>query len=113
MNGNLRIARVAELAQKGLTKAQIAERMGLKAETVSTYLTEARNLGMPAPPLRHSSTRWTKHVSREAKQALRSHWISREMSMTQLLVAIVEAVARDGLVDAVMDDAPDYEGTDA
>ena len=106
MKGLARIKYVGELALSGVSPEQIAERLGLKLSTIQTYVCEARALGMPAPPRfsRPYKQRWPQNIGPEARAALKPQAKARGMTIGQLAVALVEAVARDGLIQAVLDD---------
>ena len=106
MNGLSRLAEVGELGRQGLSNQAIGERLGLKLSTIQTYMCEARALGMPAPPRgsRSYQQRWQQHIGPEARAALKSQAKARGMTIGQLATALVEAIARDGLIEAVLDD---------
>ncbi|MCR5855969.1 hypothetical protein [Mesorhizobium sp. J428] len=96
---------VLAMRRQGRTTREIAEAIGIDVKTVSA--------------LECSAARWPKHagdhvprpsfdvvasISLNTRQRLRPAAAARQMNVEQLMRLIIEKVAEDGLVDAVLDD---------
>jgi DNA-binding transcriptional regulator LsrR (DeoR family) len=84
----------AALADQGLSPDQIAARLGIPKRTVHDRLRYARGLR-------------TTRIPADALPALKEHADARALSVAELASALLVAVAKDGLIDAVLDDRPD------
>lgn len=93
-----------ELAKSGLSSRQIAERMGIKPVSVSTWLTRARRNGDDVPINRTPTRKYSIILDAEDKAALDAEAAARGMNVAKLSRQILSAVLRDNLIDAVLDD---------
>lgn len=102
--------KIAELAQKGLNAAEIEATLGCTRGTVYQGVGWARKRGFSIPPrLPHSPYRVENVLRRamfdgELTRRLQPHAVARGMSVAGLGCAILQKVAEDDLVDAVLDD---------
>ena len=98
-----RTAAVVDLKLKGFTSRQIAERLGIEVTTVSALECSARRsvsaLGHPVKPRRSGI-----ELSFDLRSELRSAAALRGLSVETLALLILERVAYENLIDAVLDD---------
>lgn len=101
---------IIALARQGNPPREIAARMGLDANTVSCLLSYERRKGAPIPyfptgPGRIGRTRFVIcDPPAGLREALAPHAAARGMSISELAGALLLAITRDDLVDAVLDD---------
>ena len=96
-----KIALVGQLAAAGKSVAEIAQATGLKPGSVKCY--RSRAVEGARQPVRQTA-KWPRTLSFEAQKALAPLAVARRMTMPELAVQIMEIVARDGLVGAILDD---------
>ena len=94
-----RTAAVQALAANGLHTSEIARRIGIEEKSVSALLCSARRSKRPA-----EKNGRTVLFPIDILNALRIAAAKRNISVNELARRIVEAVADDGLIDAVLDD---------
>lgn len=88
------------LKAEGLSNHQIAERFGnpYTARDIAEILRwGGRRKSGPVET-------WNTHVSSSTFQALRPHAIARSLSVKELISKLIENIAKDDLVDAILDD---------
>lgn len=91
-------AAAAALARQGLGETEIARRLDVKVKTVSTVLYRVQQRGM------------TLRLPHDAADGLATSAEARGVTLEDLACRVLEAVARDGLLDAVLDDGDDGSG---
>lgn len=91
---------VLALNAEGLTNEQIAERFGepFRARDISEILRWSGRRNAWCIDIRKT------HVSSATFHALRPHAIERSLSVKELISRIIDQVAKDNLVDAILDD---------
>ncbi len=89
------------LREQGMSEAAIAARIGIEKKNVAALLCGALVKRRPRPAERHGRTVL---FPRDILESLRPHAQARGISANELVRRIVEAVADDGLIDAVLDD---------
>lgn len=99
-----------EMARQGVPPRQIASRLSLRAGTVRSYISKARRAGEDIPlfPTGRPDTCTCGHslaIEQEFMARLAPHAHSRGMTVRVLARLLLEQIARDGLVEAVLDDA--------
>lgn len=83
------------LEAQGFTDGQIAEKMGVPKRNVGALLASARR----------SADRETRvPIKKTTESLLMLEATARGLSVNELAVRIIDTVARDGLVNAVLDD---------
>jgi DNA-binding CsgD family transcriptional regulator len=97
-----------DLAKRGMTTSQIAQSMGIKPNTASNYLGDARRFGLDVPkckpgPITRTGLS-TIRVSTDLVAKLRPYAAARRMNISDLAAQLLEEIATDGLVDAILDD---------
>ena len=96
-----KIGKVGQLYAAGKSGEQIALETGLTSQTVKTYRAIA-NREARHPP--RQTPKWPRNLSFEAQKALAPLALARSMTIPELSVLIMEIIARDGLVGAILDD---------
>ncbi|PIO98608.1 hypothetical protein [Pleomorphomonas carboxyditropha] len=100
-----RTAAIAALRANGLSTAVIADRIGIEAKTVTALEASATRAKRPSQlPITVPSLGRSVLVPFQDYAALRPHAARRAVTVDQLIRDIVEIVARDDMVDAVLDD---------
>lgn len=97
---------VRPLALRGLRPVLIAKRTGLRAETVSRTMSRLRASGVPIkvhPPGRLKGPMGAR-LTESARRALTQAAAARGVSLGMLKRQLLETIATDGMVDAVLDD---------
>jgi len=103
-------AAVISLARQGVRASDIARRLGETPNRVHSVLHFLRRHGATFPPVRSGPSpdkqkaRLTR-LNAEIRDGLEPHAIARGMSVKELALHLLEAVVRDDLVAAVLDDA--------
>lgn len=96
---------VAALRADGLSTAAIAARIGIEPKTVTALEASAARAKRPSrPPISGPAVGRSVVVPFQDYVALRPHAARRATTVDQLIRDIVEIVARDDMVDAVLDD---------
>lgn len=96
----------AALARDGLTSAEIGARLGIEVSKASALT--AYRLGRDGINRRPSAAKGrTVVVDVDILAALQPHAARRSISVNQLVRDLLVAIADDGLVDGVLDDAAD------
>lgn len=104
-----RSAAVRGLRAAGLTNSQIAEKTGIPLRSITALAPNTPKLGS-APMERGLGYRvGEQNVARiglnfEVRQMLRPFAAKRDMAVETLITDLIEKIAEDRLVDAVMDD---------
>lgn len=100
-----RTAAVAALRAEGLATADIACRIGVEAKTVSALEASAARVVRQSQPARSGDQLGRSVlIPFEDYAALRPHAARRAVTVDQLVRALVEVIAQDEMVDAVLDD---------
>lgn len=95
---------IIALAARGLDAAGIITETGLSPNVVHARLVDAKRKAGRTGPRRRHSTPLEKLMTDAARDALRPHAARRDLSLPQLCSQLLEAIARDGMVDAILDD---------
>ncbi len=102
-----RTAAVSALRADGLSTAAIAARIGIEPKTVAALEASAARAKRPSlPPISGPAVGRTVLIPFQDYAALRPHAARRAFTVDQLIRDIIEIVARDDMVDAVLDDGP-------
>lgn len=100
-------SRAVALARKGNPPAEIAEVLGIGADAASHMLSYARKKGIEVPNFRGGGRPVAEHraihVRREALEALAPIATGMGMNTAKLAADLLATIARDNLVDAVLD----------
>lgn len=100
-----RTAAIAALRAKGLSTVVIADRVGIEPKTVTALEASAARAKRPSrQPITVPSLGRSVLVPFQDYSALRPHAARRSITVDQLIRDIIEMVARDEMVDAVLDD---------
>lgn len=97
-----RTAAVMALRAEGLRPGAVAQRLGLPHKVVAALECSARRAQRPARPSETSGR--TVVLPIDVLDSLAGPAAERGVHVNELVRSIVEAVADDGLVDAVLDD---------
>jgi transposase len=105
---------VLMLARKGLPPREIARRFGITANSVSCRLHYWRKQGvaLPAPKVGRPKGTARAHLTRTTRQLhedLQPYAARRCLTVKELCRRILNAVAEDDLVDAILDDLENDE----
>jgi len=100
-----RTAAVVALRNAGRTREWIAGQLGIDVKTVSALECSGRRAREPQRDFARPSAG---SFPLDIRQMLRPHAVAREISVDALIRQIVERVAVDDLVDAVLDDAEEF-----
>ena len=92
-------AAVVALRAQGLSAADVARRLGVSVDTVSA---------LERPPRRRGSR--PVRLPADVAKLLQKPADRRGLRVEQLALTIISTVARDGMVDAVLDDAEGMDG---
>jgi Mn-dependent DtxR family transcriptional regulator len=100
---------VAELALQSVRASEIARRIGVTPNRVYSVLHYLRRHGAELPRVKSGPSSAPQgarlpRLSGELRAALAPYAAARQMSVKALSVQILQIVARDGLVDAIIDD---------
>ncbi len=99
--------RVIDLAHQRVQPCDIAVRLNCAPDTVYQYISAARRAGMRIPKFtngRPNQTAGYAHINHETAAALRPHADRRGIPLRVLAKRLLAEVARDDLVDAILDD---------
>jgi hypothetical protein len=100
-----RTAAIAALRADGLSTAAIAARIGIEPKTVSALeASAARATGLSQPARSGEQLGRSILVPYQDYAALRPHAARRSITVDRLIRAIIEIIAQDDMVDAVLDD---------
>lgn len=105
-------AAVSALAMAGIGASDIAREIGVTPNAVHAVLARLRRNGAvfprvrPGPKLRPQGMRLST-LDAATRRAFEPHAAARDMSVRELVARILSTVARDGLTDAILDDAED------
>ncbi|MFD1342910.1 hypothetical protein [Litorisediminicola beolgyonensis] len=103
-----KIDRIIELARENVSRLDIATQVGVPAERVYSIIAEQRKKGVPiARPTKMTGNFCTKPrivIEQRVLDTLEPFALHRNMTARELAAEILELVARDGIVDAVLDD---------
>lgn len=97
-----------ELALSGMPPREIVNIVNVAVDTVYQYLREARHEGIEFPPFKSPGRPVNGPLSRPLHPviaALKPHAELRRISVTTLAHRLLTTIARDDLVDAVLDDS--------
>ena len=97
---------VLALRAQGKTSLEIAGMIGIPHKTVAALEHSAARRRSPRNDAVAGGAGRAVLFDPRLLEQLRPHAIDREISPNELARRIVEAVAGDGLIDAVLDDAP-------
>jgi len=100
---------VLKLAIQGIPPREIAEQVPLKLGTIHSYLWRARQGGMNIPKFKPPGRRTVGprlEIPMHVADALKPHADQRRLTIQALTHALLEVIARDDMVDAVLDDQP-------
>jgi hypothetical protein len=116
MTGNTE-SQIIALAEQGMRPCEVAEIVGRRPATVYHYLNLARKRGKAIPKFRTGSGwgggRFLVPVDPSMKDALAGAAAQRGIDPRELATLILNTVVNGGLIDAVLDDLDEAEGTDA
>jgi hypothetical protein len=99
--------RVIDLAHQRIPPRDIAVRLNCAPDTVHQYISAARRAGMCIPKFtngRPNTTAGYAHINHETAAALRPHADRRGLPLRVLAKRLLAEIARDDLVDAILDD---------
>lgn len=100
--------RCISMAQKNIAPPDIACALKIAPGTVHGYLSDARKAGVAVPYFKWNSGRThtglIATMSQEAAELLRPDAAARGLSTERLAARLLEAIARDHMVDAILDD---------
>jgi len=105
---------VVEMSRRGLPPRDIARRLGTTANAISTRLHQLRKRGVALPPPQIGRPKGTarSHLTRTTRQLhedLQPYAARRGLAVKELCRRILNAVAEDDLVDAILDDLENDE----
>lgn len=99
-----RTAAVLALRDQGMKNPEIASRIGIDGKTVAALLcNRGQREGGVSQPATPRATGLI--VPADVVSDLRAHAMRRSISVDRLILTLLERIAIDGLVDAVLDDA--------
>lgn len=99
--------RVIDMARQRIQPRDIAVRLNCAPDTVYQYISAARRAGMRIPKFtngRPNKTAGYAHISHDTAAALLPHADRRGIPLRVLAKQLLEVIARDDLVDAILDD---------
>lgn len=107
---NTKTEAVLALRAQGLATRDIARKIGIEPKSVSALEASAQRSKGRASERRWSDSpstlkQHTVTIDNDTLIALRPHAARRSMSVNQLVRAMIDIVADDGLIDALLDDA--------
>lgn len=101
---------VLALAKRGVRPCEIAEQTGLSSNAVYTRLAYYRRHGCDIPrftggPRKNGTARlYITDVAPDLRNLLEPHAARRDQTINELARDLLDMVAREGLVDAILDD---------
>jgi hypothetical protein len=94
---------VLALREEGIAPSIIAQRLGIQVKSVSALICSARRRRQPGEA-KASPQPTGLIVPLATRHDLRPHAARRNMSTDRLILELLDRVATDGLVDAILDD---------
>lgn len=111
------VRQVAELAQQGVSRQDIALRLNLSLHTVRGYVTEARHAGLPIPHGNRSLHRDPAYASlllpQAVLRALRGAATDLDMPVADLTVRVLRAVVARNMIPDILNVTSHTGGPDA
>lgn len=98
-----RTAAAQALRDQGLTQGEIAKRIGISTNSVGGLLACAKRHRAAGTKPQAGNT-FSALLPLDLRIALRRHAYKRDVTLDRLVLMLLERVASDGLVDAVLDD---------
>lgn len=97
---------IINLGVTGMLPSEIAIRLGRPVTTVYAYLAEGRNEGHPIPRHKGHGNRGRAFIlpPMDVVRALQPHAERRGVSVRELGLQLLETIADEGLVDAILDE---------
>lgn len=109
-----RFREIVDLVKGGMRPGIVAKELGVPASTVYSYIQRARNRGEDIPKAKTGPIHYKPFaaVRVDPKAIARLDGAARKRGVTtrELAATIIERVAHDGMVDAVLDDGGDVYG---
>ncbi|MGY5789081.1 hypothetical protein ACXHXM_02120 len=98
-----RTAAALALKAEGLNNGQIADRLGIEKKKVNGLISSSDAIRQNRTSQKNTTSS-VAMINPDIRRMLRPHAEKRELTVDALLVLLIERVAEESLVDAVMDD---------